>query len=344
MPQAFAVPPPAAYQGERPTQAALQRRREQVRADNKQALTRVGSLVRTQQSISQELGQELGALQTQGAQLQELEQRDRDTGLLASLVRSLNRRQRLLERSSATEGLLERYQAVTRQLGRAAAFTDELQLCALELQSAVESMNDEIVGAERNRRRGASRLDALERTLREIESSEEPVAGRTGLLDKLHFELRHETLLVELFEAQARLLRAELDPARSLRDTMLDLYQEMAGFVQAARANADTAGRRIQALGLAADAPLVVAELQSSLDELGAAMQATESYIAQTQHLLVEVLPGLSAQLEARVNIEGEDLAGDLEEVSRERARASADRALRDAALAEVDGWLDADR
>jgi hypothetical protein len=343
MPQAFAVPPPATYQGERPTQAALQRRREQLRESGRSSLERADALVRSQQLISQDLGQELGALQSHGAHLQELEQRDRERGLLAQLVRGLNRRQHLLERRSAAEGLLERYEAVTRQLGRAAAFTDELQLCALELQSAVESLHQELILSERNRRRGAERILAIERTLGEIDAAEGPVAGRESLLDKLHFEQRHETLQVELFEAQVRLLRAELDPARALRDTMLDLYQEMAGFVQAARSSADTAGRRIQALGLAADAPMVVAELQASLDELGTAMQATEAYLGQTQRLLVEVLPALSARLEARVGIDGVELATDLDEVSRERARASADRALREAAQAEVDGWLDED-
>ncbi len=343
MPQAFKVPPPVVYQGERPTQAALQRRREQLREENKRSLARVDTLVRSQQAISKELGQDLGALESQGAHLQELEQRDAETGLLASLVRSLNRRQHLLERRSATEGLLERYQAVTRQLGRAAAFTDELQLCALELQSAVEAMHDEIATAERNQRRGAERLVSLERMLSEIEQSSDPVAGRAALLDKLSFELRHETLLVELFEAQVRLLKAELGPARALRDTMLDLYQEMSAFVQAARSNADTAGRRIQALGLAADAPVVVSELQASLDELGTAMRATEGYIEQTQHLLVEVLPELRARLEARVGTDAIELTDDLDAVSRERARASADRALREAAAAEVDGWFDRD-
>ena len=343
MPQAFAVPPRAAYQGERPSQAALQRRREQLRESGRASLERADTLVRSQQAISQELGQELGELQTHGSHLQELEQRDQETGLLAQLVRSLNRRQRLLERRSAAEGLLERYEAVTRQLGRAAAFTDELQLCALELQSAVEALHKELLLTERNRRQGAERILAIERTLREIERADEAIAGRESLLDKLHFEQRHETLQVELYEAQARLLRGELDPARALRDTMLDLYQEMASFVQAARSNADTAGRRIQALGLAADAPVVVAELQASLDELGTAMRATEDYLGQTQRLLVEVLPELSARLEARVGTDGVELASDLDEVSRERARASADRALRQAALAEVDGWLDED-
>jgi hypothetical protein len=340
MSQAFAVPPPATYQGERPTQAALQRRREELRTTARGSLERADGLVRSQQTISRELQRELGALQSHGAHLQELEARDRETGLLASLMRGLERRQRLLERRSASEGLLERYQAVTRHLSRAAAFTDELQLCALELQSGVELMHGDIQQAERNRRRGAERILALERSLRDIEGAQEPVAGREALLDKLGFELQHETIQVELFEAQAQLLRGEIEPAKALRDTMLTLYREMAGFVQAARGSSDTAGRRIQALGLAADAPLVVAELQASMEELGTAMKVTEAYVSQTQHLLVEVLPELSARLAARSEIDGVELSTDLAQVSRERARASADRALREAAAAEVEGWL----
>jgi hypothetical protein len=54
-------------------------------------------------------------------------------------------------------------------------------------------------------------------------------------------------------------------------------------------------------------------------------------------------LPQLSARLEARVGTEGVELASDLDGVSRERARASADRALRAAAEAEVEGWMEQD-
>ncbi len=341
MPQAFAVPPPVQLQGEQPSQAALQERRVELRQSSRIAIERADGMLRSQQTISEELGQQLGQLREQGEQLHDLEQRDQESGLLAQLVRSINRRQRTLERRSAAEGLLERYQAVSAQLGRAAAFTDELQLCALELQSSVETLHAEIETAQRTGRSCAGRLQQLTRTLDDIEQASEPVAGRAGLVDKLGFELQHETLRIELFEAQARLLGEELEPARALRDTMLELYREMSAFVRAARSNADSAGRRIQALGLAADAPLVVAELQSSLEELGSAMRATEDYVSQTQRLLVDVLPGLSAQLEARVSTDGELLSDDLGQVSRERARATADRALRRAAEAEVDDWLD---
>ncbi len=344
MAQAFTVPPPVQYQGERPTQAALQRRRAELRTGNRQALERANGLVRGQQEISQELSRELGELQDQGSHLQDIEAREQETGLLASLVRSLNRRQRLLERRSASAGLLEKYEAVTRRLSKAAAFTDELQFCALELQSAVEKLHDQVAMAERNRRRGAERIVALERSLGEIEAAEGTVAGESALLDKLQFELRHEGLQIELFEAQARLLRDEVIPTKTLRDTMLDLYQEMAAFVQAARSNADAAGRRIQALGLAADAPIVVTELQASLDDLGTAMRATEQYVAQTQDLLVRVLPELSAKLEARAEAEALELSDDLSQVSRERARASANRALRREAEAEVESWMAEDR
>ncbi|MFH1465735.1 MAG: hypothetical protein ABIO70_15215 [Pseudomonadota bacterium] len=339
MPTAFAVPPPAAYQGEQPTQAALQERRESLRAQQRDALTRADTLARSQQSLSQELSRDLSALQEQGAHLQELDARDRETGLLAALRRGLEGRQRTLARRSAAAGLLDKYEAVVRQLGRASAFTDEVQLSALELQSWLDALDADLLQAERNTEKATARLATLERTRREVREAEEPLSGREGLLDKLGFELRCERANEELFRAQALLLRGERDPARALRDTMLDLHQEMAAFVQTARATADTAGHRIQALGLAADAPLVVEELQASLDELGTAMQATDAYLDQTRHLLTQVLPDLRSKLEARAHADGEVLADDYAETARARRVAEAERAARAAAEAEVEGW-----
>ena len=141
-----------------------------------------------------------------------------------------------------------------------------------------------------------------------------------------------------LFQAGADLCRQELEPARALRDTVLQLHEEMARYVMQATSSVNAAGRRIQALGVAADAPSVVAELNSSLQQLDAAMNATEHYLDQAQHLLTEVLPELSARVERDASERRLDIADDIDALSRERARALADRALREAADAEVEG------
>ena len=121
----------------------------------------------------------------------------------------------------------------------------------------------------------------------------------------------------------------------------MELHEGMAGYVMQAGSAVDAAGRKIQALGMAADAPVVVGELQESLAQLGSAMEVTQSYVEQTQQLLNRVLPDLSSRVADEIENRNLLLTSTLEDVSRERARVMADRALRDAADAEVETWLE---
>ena len=89
-----------------------------------------------------------------------------------------------------------------------------------------------------------------------------------------------------------------------------------------------------------ADAPVVVSELQASIEELNTAMEATAQYVESSRHMIAEVLPELSKRLEAEAAMDAAETQDSLEEVSRERSRRMAERALRDAAAAEVDDWL----
>ena len=66
-------------------------------------------------------------------------------------------------------------------------------------------------------------------------------------------------------------------------------------------------------------------------------MQATELYVEAAQDLVTRVLPDLSARLAAQQDVQGELDAEALKGLDRAQARALADRALRDAAEAEVD-------
>ncbi len=336
-------PAEAAYDGGTPSQGELLQRKEQLRAATTRAVTRVSRLVEDQHALSRELGGEIAAMQAQRAALDELEAQAADTGLLAALTRAFARRRSILQRRSVAEGLLERYEAASRCLRRAAAFTDELQLCTLELQEHVDGIHADIDRTTANRRAAARRVLALEQALERLEQQagpdvDAPTADRRERRrDQLQFEQRSEALSLELFEARLGLLRQELGPARSLRDTVMQLHQEMARFTLAATSTINTAGRRIQALGVAADAPTVIAELRESMGELGEAMEATEQYVEQAQDLLTRVLPDLSARVEAGHRADALALVDDLEAIDRARAREVADRALRDAAAAEVE-------
>jgi hypothetical protein len=342
MAEKFQLNPPPCYEGERPTQASLLERRDSLQKRHRETLDQVNTLVKSQHEISQSLGDELAAMQNNGQRLDELST-DAEGGMLATLVRTFNRRRVILERRSVAEELLHRYEHVSRKLRQASAFSDELRLTALSMQEEVEELHGEFTQANRNERAAATRVQELESQLMMLESGEFEVSRseREQLMDKLQFEERSESLSIELFRAQGGLLTQEIAPARALRDTVMGMHEEMAHFVLAATARVNGAGRKIQALGMAADAPTVINELNESLAELDVAMEATEVYVAQAQELLTRVLPEMSRTLSVSAQSQALELTDDLQDMSRERARALADQALRTAAMSEVDSWLD---
>lgn len=341
--QKLTITPRPRYEGETPSQASLLERRERLRVRHRETLEAVNDLVSSQHRISQELSTELAAMQDNGQRLDALQTREAERGMLASLTRAFNRRRTILERRSVSEELLHRYEHVSRKLRQASAFSDELRLTALRMQDELQNLHTEQAQADRNAQLAAHRVLELEQQLRTLEAGALEVSAeeREQLMDTLQFEERSESLSVELFAAQARLLRQEVAPARALRDTVMTLYEEMAQFVLAASARINGAGRKIQALGMAADAPTVIHELNESLAELDVAMEATEIYVAQAQDLLTRVLPEMSRSLEVSASQKALDLTGDLRDMSRERAASLADQALREAALDEVEAWLD---
>lgn len=342
MTQKLKLTPPPQYEGDRPTQASLVDRRESLRMRHRDTLHEVNRLVTSQHKISQELGEELAAMQDKGQRLDALQAQEQEGGMLNALVRAFNRRRMILERRSVAEELLHRYEHVSQRLRQASAFSDELRLTALRMQDEVEKLHKEHSVAQNNERRAAQRVLELEQQLQAIESGELETAAneREQIMDRLQFEERTESLSVELFRAQSRLLKQEISPARGLRDTVMGMYEEMAQFVLAATARVNGAGRKIQALGMAADAPTVINELNESLAELDVAMEATEVYVAQAQELLTRVLPEMSRQLQDSQQSASFELTHDLNDMSRERAAALADLALREAAESEVESWL----
>lgn len=333
MEQTTPARPPSAADDDTPTQAGLLDRQEALTAGHKSALERVNRLVSSQQEITRSLSGGLQGMQESGRELDALDAQERQSGILAAVSRAFSRRRTVLARKSIAEGLLTQYENVSVSLRRGSAFADELHLCALELQEEVEQLHAEHGRNLDGARAAAERVMAIEEALDALEAVDHDTRRQE---DRLQFEERTTSSRMELYRAGAELCRQELVPARSLRDTVLELHAEMARFVLQATSSVNAAGRRIQALGVAADAPAVVAELNASLQQLDAAMNATEHYLEQAQHLLTRVLPEMSARLEQDAADRRLDLADDVDALSRERARELADRALREAAEAEV--------
>ncbi|MFK7926850.1 MAG: hypothetical protein AB8H79_01585 [Myxococcota bacterium] len=329
------VPPRPTFKTERPTQATLVERRTDLLDVHRSRLGDVGRLAQAQADIGEALSTELGDLQQQGEAVEALNA-PQNTGLLDGLVRRFTRRRQILERRSATEFLVERYEAVSTRLRKASAFTDELRLTSLELQAEVQQLHAELDGAQTDARASAQRILDLEAMLAAAVG-----ADQAHLRDTLQFELRQEALNLELFETLAQMCTDHAPGARALRDTVQRLYEEMQSFVLAATSTVDAAGRRILALGAAADAPIVVSELQQSLAELQDAMVATESTLRQTRTLIAHTLPELSSQIAAEAELGHLTIDIEARALDRQQAKAAAERALAQAAWEEVEGVLD---
>ena len=332
------------YLGEQLSHAVLQRRQRDVADRHRRAMGQVSELLDTQKQIGRELSSGLATLRRQRGELDRMEQQDSDPSLLASLVRPFTARRSALARRSIAEGLLRQYEQVSVRLREATAFSDELKLCALELQQEVDRLHRALGEALHNQRVAAARVLELEAALQEI--AEDPSLlpeEQARRRDRFEFDARTEAVALELHKAAAELCRQHLPPARALRDTVLQLHEEMGQYVLSATHTVNAAGRRIQGLGMLADAPIVVQELQESLDELNEAMEATADYVERSSHLIAEVLPHLSARVLAEAEATEAALEIELAAIDRERARNDAEAALREAAQAEIESLLGKD-
>ncbi len=328
------------------SQRGLLERREALRSSHEAAFQQVASLAREQEQLSRSLGEELAGMQADGADLDALEAAQQASGILAALTRSLSRRRTILARRSVTESLLQRYEKASLRLREASAFCDELRLCGLELQQQVEGLHDELARLVADERTAAEQILAIEAALDLLDEGARPEDGSTpaAARERLGFQERTQAVALGLLKARAALVQQELGPAVQLRDTVMTLHEEVSRFVLQATSAVDTSGRRIQALGMAADAPTVVAELSESLTELGEAMQATEQYVRTAQDLVGRVLPELSARLEAEQQVEAVALTDETSRLDRAKVKALADQALRDAARQEVEALADGER
>ncbi|MEQ1565744.1 MAG: hypothetical protein ABMA64_08920 [Myxococcota bacterium] len=319
------------------TVARLQRRQAEVQDRHRRAVAKVGDLLETQRRVGSELSTGLAVLAEQRTELDAIERREAAGGLFATLLRPLVGRRNVLARRSIAVGLLERYEQVSVRLREATAFSDDLKLCALELQAEVDALHRDLEYALTQERLSAARVMDLEAGLGALGANPHATPEqRDRTRDRYTFDLRTESVSMSLHAAAAELCRQHLDPARSLRDTVLRLHEEMAQYVLSATHTVNAAGRRIGALGVLADAPAVVGELQQSLDALGVAIEATTQWIDRSQRFISDVLPELSSKLRNEAEATEHALARELTERDREHTRQEAERALRRAAEAEI--------
>jgi len=316
-----------------PTPAQFDAQRRALQARSRETLATVDGLSRQHAEVGAELSGDLAELSRRGRGVGAL-QRLPDPGLLAGLLRRLTARRDTLARRSATAALVAQYEDVQVALRRATALADDLAVCAADLQGQVDALHVARADALADAKTVAGRVVAMEAALDDLVPAD-PETPRQR--DRLSFALTQGSGHLDLLNAVAALCGEQLGGARRLRDTVQTLHADTARFVVRAAGTVNEAGRTIQAVGVAADAPMVVGELQAALDRLDEALADSGAVLDQSRHLLTEVLPELTARLETRQEVRRDALTADLDAASRERAHTLAERTLREAAAAEVD-------
>lgn len=330
------MPSKAPYRGEAPNQANLIARQEYLAHTKRGNFDQIQAHRETHQSISEELSQDLQRMQTQGRALENFEAQSENVGVFSRLLRTFNRRGLLLQRRSMNEDLVRHYESLSRCLRRASVFSDELQLCAIDMRDHIDDIHSRLEEDRHDLRLCAQRILDIEVNLKRLDADSDG-ANQARLRDQLEFEEKVESGRLNLLRASLAMGKEELAPARALRDTAQEMHREMSELVLQVSAAVRSAGQQIQVLGMAADASLVVAELQESMAQLDLAMEATERYIHNARALFSTAVPSLAEEIQNASGSRKLWMTDDLTDLSREQAKALADRALLEAAEAEVD-------
>lgn len=319
------------------SQSELLDRQDALRATHTEALQSVESMVREQQEVSTHLNDGIAQMKRRSADMDALEV-TQSPGLLARITRLISRRDDVLARRSISDALVQTHERSVIDLRRASEVADNLQRTAAELHSEVEELTAEQSQARQNLRLAAQQVLELEAAMDGLDSREDLEAqARATQMDAMVFQERQRSAEITLIQAHVDLCSEEIASATALRDTVQTMHEDMSQFVLNAGKAVNSAGRKIQSLGMAADAAMVVLELNASMVELDAAMNETTRYLAQADELLTRVLPDLNARICATEGVKRLSVDSDLDRISRSRAKALADQALRAAAEEEVE-------
>lgn len=319
------------------SQVELQERQLVLRKSHEQTLTEVESLVRQQQQVSTQLNGGIVQMRSKGTEFDKLDSGSQG-GLLARITRLVSRRTDVLARRSISDALVQVHERTVLDLRRASAVADQLKRSAAELHQEVLGLFAERTQATQNLKLAAQRVLDLEAALDALHQDDSLMAAaKSQQVDSLEFVERSVSADVALIRAHVHLCTDEIKASRGLRDTVQTMHSDMSGFVMSAGKAVNSAGRKIQSLGMAADAATVVIELNESMEALDVALEETARYLLQADDLLTRVLPDLNARIAANDGVRRLSIETDLDQMSRTRAKTLADQALRAAADAEID-------
>lgn len=250
--------------------------------------------------------------------------RERERGAFSSGVHNFLAKMpwfggQVITRRSIEELLRNQYEISSRRLKEAAEFVDRLQAAKSNLFDEIEHLNQKIVESARNEELARERVseltglqDRLEGALLRADSSGVEARETQALLDKTHRELvRHATMLKLYDTAEERLAKLQHN-TRQLAETIGHLQTDITVYVTAASEKLDLVAGQIQAIGVAADASVVMLELRNSLQAMTESINHTTRFVSQTQVYFRENIDGMLEDLDLYDSRTEQILAGNL--------------------------------
>ena len=276
-------PTPPTYVGE---ELSLERLEEWITGERALQTRRVGELetIREQnEQLHVALTEELEKLRT----LSE-EHRPEPDGLFTRLLARLRPGAAKFRTTHSVESLLrQQYELSVRRLREAADHADRLEAAEADLHDEVDRLNQRIVDSVDNRGRAAGYLGELRQMLTGLtplaDASALDVARAEAMTDRVKRLLLHHGTRHRLFSTADERLGRLRDNGRTLAGTIAALRADIATYVEIAGEKLDMTAGQVQALGAAADASVVVLELEASLSSLSESMNDAARFVADTQ-------------------------------------------------------------
>src|SRR5690554_76928 len=211
----------------------------------------------------------------------------------------------ILTHRSIEEILRNQYELSARRAKEAAEFVDRLEAAKAGLWDEIDRLNQKIVESAQNEELAAKRLGELDRlkSVLEVERTGlDPASAQArqlqALIDQTHRQLAEHTTKLKLYStAEDRLERLQQN-TRQLAKTIGHLQADIVVYVTAANEKLDLIAGQIQAIGVAADASVVMFELQSSLKAMTESVNHATRFVSETQVYFRENVDSMLEEME----------------------------------------------
>lgn len=196
----------------------------------------------------------------------------------------------VLTRRSVEEILRDQYEISARRTKEAAEYIDRLEAAKVGLYDEIDRLNQKVIESAQNEELAGARVGELEELKTRVELELDAVEA-TGVqarqfqafLDQTRRELSAHSTKFKLYStAEDRLAKLQ-ENTRQLAETIAHLQSDMTVYVTAASEKLDLVAGQIQAIGVAADASVVMLELQNSLKAMTESINHATRFVSETQ-------------------------------------------------------------